>query len=314
MTKETISFRVARDFGETFNVSVKFLRQNFKSLFQSLIFIAGPFVLVTAITGALYQSNALTLPIRSRNPFAQLGLHYFLFILASIISNLVLLGTVFSFMLEYMEKGYGNFNVNDVAKKLWANAGNILAVFFTFTFLILIFIGAMVGIFIAAGNASPIIVGLLAFMLVIVLLLVGPPLFWQLSVVYLAKMIDNDGVFDAYGKTRLAMKSNFWWTWLIVICSSLALGIVSFVFSLPQVIYQMVLMISKIRGGDTEPSISFLIVATVCTFCATLLYSIFYVINAFHYFSLTEKKEGTGLMERINEIGQTPVDNVEQQY
>lgn len=314
MKKETINFRVARDFGETFNISVKFLRQNFKLMFQSLIFIAGPFILITAIAGAMYQSSVLTSPLRSANPLANIGLAYILFILASVVSNLVLLGTVFSFMLEYMEKGYGNFGVNDVAKRLRKNIGNILSVFFTFTFLIVIFAGAMVGIFIAAGNASPIIVGLLAFMLVIAMLIVGPPIFWQLSVVYLAKMIDDDGVFDAYGRTRMVMKSNFWWTWVMVVCSGLAVGIISFVFSLPQVIFQMVLMISKIRGGNAETSIAFLIVATVCTFCVSLLYSILYVINAFHYFSLAEKKEGTGLMERINEIGQTPVNDVDQQY
>ena len=37
-TKEKINFRQVRDFGETFNVSVKFFRQNFKLFFQSLIF------------------------------------------------------------------------------------------------------------------------------------------------------------------------------------------------------------------------------------------------------------------------------------
>ena len=61
MNPEKINFRQTRDFGETFNVSIKFLRQNFKLFFQSVLFIAGPFVLISAIAGAFYQSNAINM-------------------------------------------------------------------------------------------------------------------------------------------------------------------------------------------------------------------------------------------------------------
>ena len=61
--QEKITFRQARDFGEIFNVSVKFLRQNVKLFFQSLIYIAGPFVLISAIAGAFYQSSALSMHV-----------------------------------------------------------------------------------------------------------------------------------------------------------------------------------------------------------------------------------------------------------
>jgi hypothetical protein len=316
MNTEKINFKVARDFGETFNVSFKFLRQNFKLLFQSLLFLSGPFILITAICGAFYQANAIeTFTVQaSANPFSQYGLNYFLFLLAGIISNLAIIGTVFSFMLEYMEKGYGNFNLNDVGRRLAQNIGNILSVFFSLTFLILLFLGAIIGIFIALGTAAPWLAVLLGFFAVIGLLILFPPLMWQLSVVYMVKMSENENVFDSYGRTRTVMKGNFWWTWVIVICASMAIGVISFVFSIPQVAYQMIAMISRAQGDTSDVSILFLIVATICTFCTSLLYSLLYIINAFHYFSLAEKQDGTGLMERINEIGQNPTQNVEKQY
>lgn len=316
MNQEKINFRVSRDFGETFNVSIKFLRQNFKLFLQSLLFIAGPFLLISSIAGAFYQSSAINAFswARAGNPFSQFGISYFLFILAAIISNLVLMGTVFSFMLEYMEKGFGNFNLSDVAKRLTVNIGNILSVFFSLTFLIVIFLGAFIGILFVIGNSSPALVAIIAILFVIAMIILFPPFMWQLSAVYIVKMVENDSVFDSFGKTKFVMKGNFWWTWVIVVCGSLAVWIVSIVFSLPQAAMQIFLMFSKTANSGSEINIVFIIVATICTFCTTMVYSIFYVLTTFHYFSLEEQKEGKGLMEKINEIGQTPNNNVDQQY
>jgi hypothetical protein len=316
MNQEKINFRVNRDFGETFNVSIKFLRQNFKLFFFSLLFISGPFILISSVAGAFYQSSAINAFswVRSGNPFAQFGLSYFLFIIAAVIAHLALMGTVFSFMLEYMEKGPGNFTVNDVAKRVTTNIGNILSVFFTLTFLICIFLGAFIGILIAIGSSAPVVVGIITILFIIAMLIVFPPIMWQLTVVYLVKMVDNDSVFDSFGRTKYVMKGNFWWTWVIVVCASLAVWIMAMVFALPQAALQLILMFSKQANSGSEISVVFIIVATVCTFCTTLLYAIFYVISAFHYFSLAEQKDGSGLMDRINEIGQTPNNNVDQQY
>jgi len=46
---EKIELRKARDFGALFNDSVAFLRVNFKSFFGILLFLAGPFVLLTGL-------------------------------------------------------------------------------------------------------------------------------------------------------------------------------------------------------------------------------------------------------------------------
>src|ERR1035437_2376291 len=151
--QEKINFRQSRDFGETFNVSVKFFRQNFKLFFQSLIFIAGPFILVSAIAGAFYQSSAVSIFSLARkgesDVFSQFGWTYLVFILAAILANIVLIGTVFSFMINYMEKGPGGFTVNDVSKILFKNIGNILLVFFILMFLTIVVLAIVVGVIVA---------------------------------------------------------------------------------------------------------------------------------------------------------------------
>lgn len=318
MNQEKINFRQARDFGETFNVSVKFLRQNFKLFFQSLIFIAGPFVLISAIAGAFYQSSSIEVsslgPFSGGNPLAQYGWSFLFFMLAAIVSGIVLIGTTFSFMITYMEKGPNGFTVNDVAVKLLKNIGNILSVFFVLTLIAILIIAVVVGIIIGLTTAVPVLGILFAIAFIFGMLILFPPLMWQLSVVYLVKMQEERSVLESFGRTREVMRGNFWWTWVIIVCSTIALGIVGFVFTLPQMIYQMVLLFSHMKDGGGETPLAFLIVATICTFCSTILYSALYVINAFHYYSLAEAKDGVGLMQRIDEIGNTSQNNVEEQY
>ncbi|MDP1744326.1 MAG: hypothetical protein Q8L90_02040 [Bacteroidota bacterium] len=316
--QEKINFRQARDFGETFNVSVKFLRQNLKLFFQSLIYIAGPFVLISAIAGAFYQSSALSMLSIARmgqsNLFSQFGWTYLIFILATIVANMLLLATVFSFMINYMEKGPGGFTVNDVGRTVIKNIGNIFSVFFLLLLLAIVAVALVFGIVFGIASAAPVLGVLFGIALFFGLLILLPSLMWQLSVVYLVKMKEDGSALNALGRTRQVMRGNFWWTWIIMVCAVMAVGLISFIFALPQAVYQIVLMFSHLKDASNDVSIPFLIVASVCTFCSTLLYSGLYVISAFHYFSLAEQKDNIGLMERIDEIGKTPNNNVEQHY
>lgn len=320
MIQEKIHFRQARDFGETFNVSIKFLRKNFKLFFQSILFIAGPFVLLTAITGAFYQADSIGMMSTSRlfsrgaDPFAAYGWSFVLFLIASMISSLALIGTTFSFMSTYENLGPGNFTVNDVAKTLLKNAGRLIGGFFLLLVIIIVFVvvfALVIGLLASITPALGIFVGFLA---VIGLLIIAPPFMWQFSTFYLVAIHEDVGPQTALSRVREVMRGEFWWTWLLTFAALLAVGVAGFVFTAPQLIYQMVLMVSNMQDGDGGTSMSFIVVATVCTFCSTLLYSCLYVICGFHYFSLAEKKDGTGLMDRINEIGNTPVQNVDQQY
>ena len=52
---EKIELRKARDFGQLFNDSIAFLRINFKSFFGSVIFLAGPFVMLTGLMAGFLQ-------------------------------------------------------------------------------------------------------------------------------------------------------------------------------------------------------------------------------------------------------------------
>ena len=321
MNKEKINFNQSRDFGETFNVSITFLRQNFKLFFQSVLFIAGPFVLISAIAGAYYQSHAIGMfsiaklgqPSSLSHLIDQFGWAYLLFIASSILSSLAMVTTVYSFMINYYAKGPDGFTVNDVNRTVIENMGNVFSVFFVFSILLILILAGVVGLVIGIGMAVPALGILLGFSLIVGMIIIMPPVMWQLSAAYMVKIHEHKGVFESYTRTKQLLKDNFWWTWVIIVCSIMAVGLAGIIFSLPQAGYQMFLMLSNLKDGGSETPVSFLVVATVCTFCTTLLYSTLYIIIGFHYFSLAEKKDGKGLLERINEIGTAPENDAKQQ-
>jgi len=320
MNQEKINFRVDRDFGETFNASLKFLKQNFKLLFKSILFIAGPFILLSAIAGAYYSATAVqNTSLGGSKIFglgAQYGLAYFVFIIAAAAANLALIATVFSFMITYYEKGPNNFSLADVRKVASKSVGHVAATFFTLLLYILLAVIVLGGIGFIFGSISIGLGILYAFLIIVGLLIIGPPIMWVIHSVYLIKMHEGGNAFFAFGRSRDVLKDNFWWTWVIMVCGSLGVGLVAGIFTLPQIVYTFVLSFTNASnyGEAPELSIPFMIVAGVCTFCSTILYSVLYIISGFHYYSLAEKKEGKGMFERINEIGQKPNNDVQQHY
>lgn len=310
-TQEKINFRISRDFGEIFNVSVKFLRQNFKSFFICMLFLAGPFILMYSFCSAYHQSVvmhklALVKAGRLYN-MSTYGWEYFLSLFLQFLSSLSMMCTTYAYMLMYQEKGRDNFTVTDVAKRMNEVAGKIIGGFFLFFFLTMIFVIAVVAIAGIIIQSSPVLGTFVVILLLISVLLLGPNISWQISTAFLVIIADNEIPISSYGRTREVMKHNYWWTWLIMVCSSFLVFFLAILFVIPETIYSLVVAYSTAQQIE-ETSVFYIIVLVVCTFLATLVYSIIYIICGFHYFSLAEKKYGTGLMERINEIGKNKIE------
>ncbi len=319
---EKINFRQTRDFGEIFNVTTKFIRQNFKAFFSSIALIAGPFILVSSIAGGIYQSSAMGLRTMAMTGNAydilqQYGILFIVYILFAILSGLVSTGTAFSFMLVYMEKGPGNFTTSDVRKMLVKKAGRIILAFFALFLVSLPFIAILVGIGVAlVATKAFVLMGFFAFALLICFGIFLPNFIWIFSAVYLIAMQEDKPIFSCIGRAFQIMRGSYWWTWLVMFCAGIVVYLIAVIFSLPQIIYQMIATFSHYSnlGEDSGSSVLFIVIATICAFLTTTVYSLLYVLCGFHYYSLAEQKDGIGLMERIDEIGNTPDANVEQQY
>src|ERR1043165_406454 len=131
-TQERIELRQPRDFGENFNTSVKFLRQNFRPLLRCILAHAGPLILISAVCERLYDSN-----MEGGSPFTN-G-YYIGYLLFSIAGYLALTSSTFCYMILYKEKGKGNFDHNDVRNLIAKNTWKIIGAFFWFVVLVAVY-------------------------------------------------------------------------------------------------------------------------------------------------------------------------------
>lgn len=319
--KETIPLHVARDFGETFNISIKFLRQNYAPFLGSLLLIAGPFILVDNLLEGYYQSL-----INYKKELVRAGRlynmntytwHYFVSKLLAMISNLAILSTVHSYMLVYKEKGNGSFTAYDVRKKLFENIGNITKSFSIYLVLLIIFGVAIGALFIAFTKSNYIVGAILFFTLGIGAIILLPNLYWRFSTSFIVIIRDQDGPLDAFEKTKEVRTGQFWWTWLLVICSSIATFLIAVLLYLPMVVYSLIVEFIPVFNGseqEIEFSILHVILFTIFGFLASFVSAYNHIVFGFHFYSLTEKQEGIGLLERIDDIGKKETDNHEASF
>jgi len=113
MTQNKIEFQRYRDFGQIINSTFEFIRQNFLPLLKSLIFITGPFLLITGLLLGFYQKSIFTLfQITS---LSQTGLIILLLIVSIFLTMQMLLSTVYSFILIYLSKeDYTQISIEEV--------------------------------------------------------------------------------------------------------------------------------------------------------------------------------------------------------
>lgn len=313
--QQKINLFQAREFGEIFSAGIKFLKQNFVPLFKCLLFISGPFFLIGTILNIYYQIT-INNDILNGNYVYSSGLgylskifnwKYFTALFFRAIAGLSLVGVTFSYLVEYHKNGPGNVVMNNVAKLFFKNLGKIIggSLLVLFLFIIIGFaIGFLIVLISEAGTGIAILMGILT---IIGLIIILPPYIFQISTFYLPMIHHEDSVINSLTHIRTVMKGEFWWTWLVVVCNYIIVIVITLVFMIPQLIYTIA---ATLTGGATAlSSNTYVIITNTFAFLVSFVYAIFHLINAFHYYSLSEKKEGIGLMERINEIGSSNNNN-----
>jgi hypothetical protein len=309
--QQKIEFRKERDFSSTLGDSLKFLKQNFKPFFGSIILIVGPIILITSIAYAYMQASILSSTQNKISPFSgdyflNLGTTFFL----SMLSNILLSAVVYNYMGLYYEKSFGEqITISEVGKRVWNNIGRLIASVVTFTlvavliFFVIALICIGIGSFMGIGGA--IVMGLLIFFAVAIL---APVLLYMVPAGFFVVVRDEVFIFTALGKVKRYLSGNFWWTWLIMVVAFIGLGILQTIFNLPATVMVIMSTFSRIRevseGVDTSGSspIWLIVFYTLGMFLSTCTYSISHLICAFNFMSHEEKHEGQGLLSRIDEI------------
>lgn len=290
-TAETIPLRRQRDFGEVLNVTFLFLRQNIGLLAKSLLFIAGPALVLGVIlnpfagaTGFFFNPGEWQAP-ETESGTALFGARVILATLLSCFGTVLAIAVANEFLVLYQDRGAGRFELEDVWRRarrsLWRMTGTLLLLGFLFGVSALIVLVPCLGAL--AYLAGVVYFGVL------------------LSLVFIVQAREQAGVLTALSRSRALVRGNWWPTAGVVFVSGIVYYAMSVCFALPSIVVSGFAAFHGIEGESSSGLYGVLgiVFGAVASLGSLLLYAVPLVAVAFQYFSLVEQKDRTGLMERV---------------
>jgi hypothetical protein len=282
--KQPIDFHRKRDFGELFNSTFNFIREEFKPLMKALFTVIMPLVLVIiliiflmfgSISGDFFSPGI-------DNPFAnnsfEFVIYFFIVYLLFGLTALVQFTLVYAYIKLYIANG-ASPSIGATFEETKRHVLRVIAI----TFLNMVYVMAgFVALFFPGIWVSNIV---------------------QLA--YPAAILDGYKIADSHGRAFKIISGYWWFTFGATFVCSLIVNIIT---SIPSFAMQVIMQIFIATGGEysegfsTGIMIMFAIFAVVIFLFMMIASLIPEVFLAFHYFNLKERKEETGLMGSIDSI------------
>ena len=284
---QKINFYEKRDFGEKINVTFAFLRQNFAPLAKSILFIAGPAILLIAVVGGIYQATVMDTTLESGAvDYLQIVSQGSLTSFLSIFVSALLVTVVYAYLVLYVEReDYHSITVTEVWERVKQHY--LVVVVSTFVYSVLVVLGFMLLI----------IPGFIAIA--------------ALSFLFIIQIKEDLSLGAAFSRCFKLVSDNYLSTLGLILVMSVLIGIISMVVMLPFGIALGVPAFFTLSQGagleDAGGMMKVLLIAfqALSSLLSYLLYAILLIAIAFQYANLVEKKEAAGLLESVNTIGQT---------
>ncbi|GIK23286.1 MAG: hypothetical protein PHY57_11810 [Ignavibacterium sp.] len=300
MTQNKIEFMRYRDFGQILNSTFEFIRQNFLPLLKSLIFIVGPFLLITGILLGFYQKSVLT--IFNITSFSQMGIIALLLIILIFLVTQMMLTTVYSFILIYLSKTeFTPISIDEIWDSVKQNFYKVLGLNAVIFFLFLIYLTIFLLIIVAvSGGTSGSGLGIFLFFILFILLVF---IMVKMCLAYMIMLYERTGIWASIQRSFYLTKNKWWFSFGLIFVLSLIQSLMGFIFQIPQYIIMVTTMFNSLDGSGVSGVTEILIMLTsIIAAFQYLLFSLIIIALAFLYFSLVEQKEGKGLIERIESI------------
>lgn len=279
-----IQFEQRRDFGEKINATFTFVTEQIRGLGLALLYIVGPLALVGGIISGYGQAELMGNATSVDSPDKLLSFYGSMFtgsrligvvfqLLAYVLTSLV----TFSYIRLYrQQRGEGQIEVSTV----WAEVQQ--------------FIGSGV----LLSIASSFIIGL-GFVL---LVLPGIYVAVALTLAPAILVFERQDVGQVISRSFKLVSNNWWSTFGLLFVMGIIVSILGMVFTVPAAI------VGGLFGAGVLKDISILtaVFTAIASVGGSILQGISATAVAFQYYSLVEEKEGNGLMNQIDAIGQVP--------
>lgn len=323
-----IEFHRARDFSNKLNVTFEFLKQNFKALSKSTLFIAGPPVLMgSLLLGSFiaelfnfsqagladpYGGESMEMLFTSVNFWLKITFGF----LFMVISGVSTLSVINNYILVYGEKRSNQIEVGEIWEKVkqtfWMYLGTtiLFVIVFMVVYIILLlpmFLLGAISPFLVGFGVIGIIVGLVYFL-------------FGASFTFFIRAYEKRDFIGAIRRSFYLVRGKWWSTFGLIFILSLIVSTVSYLFIMPWYIMTIISTLHDTTASTFEESSATWKIITLLSFtlyylAQMVLYSLPNIGIAFQYFNLVELKEARGLMSDIESLGTNSNDTPrEEQY
>jgi|GEM_PF-1654920 len=315
-----------RDFSDKINASFSFVSQNFKIIFLSLLYFAGPLSMIGGISNGIFQSNSLVFTSsgaaepRGTNTgevfansfgdsiFRIFTLNYLIAIIFIILASVTVAITVYALMTEYKKtKNPASITIEVVWARMRIIFLPVLAsygIIFLIIVLILLTFGGIIGALISLGNSF-----LGGFLAVIVGLIAIIPIgYFGIMYSLSPAIVAYEGMngLESLGRARFLIKDKWWSTFGLIIIITIINSFISVIFGAPAMIVTFMKVLKV--DGNVSSNLPLIITTVISTVGQVIVSSLTHVAISFQYFNLVEKREGNGLRILIEGIGQKKLD------
>jgi hypothetical protein len=301
MIHKKIELREIRDFGQKFDAVFTFVRTNFKSFFKVIGLTVGPLALIGSFFFGLVYSNlfnitSLAATGNSMDVMSWIGnliISYFFLGAAS----LWMMIAVFSFLAEY-DRGNENITIEAIWKR---GKSKILPTFVFGILTILAMILFVAIVVVIPGNNA------LGISLKVLIIIVGVfYVMFTLMLVVPNMVIEDAGLFGSIGRSFSLIRGNWWSTFGLFIVMNLVSSVATVVFAIPLYAAMIAKFVMHMSGGEI-----FTVIGSCIYFLGMFLMTTLPTLAiGIQYFYLVERKDGTGLLKKIDQLGQSdPVEN-----
>ena len=310
LKEKRIYLEEVRDFGSMLGDLLRFIRQNFGSIWKTLLFVGGPYVLALTIFVSLYENEIgevhLGLQGTSKyiDYFMDSLLLNFVVLTGMYIGRAFLASVTASYMILHERHGDA-LTTQQVAQLLMRNTRKIMGVIGA---TLLLFWGIGGGLIVLGYLLTQLHEMLAAFYVIVVvigIIIFYFPLSYVNASLYMITLREGLSGFKAIKRGFNLLKTNFWHVWLLFFVASILLWGLFYLIKQPVEIYSGIqdYFTADAQSGYSKYSVSILLLGLLATFLWTLSEGFYYFLCNFQYYSAVEKQTGNGLKRRIEQIG-----------
>jgi MFS family permease len=292
MDSQKMELRKLRDFSQNLNDTFQFIKQELKPLLGSFMAICGVFIILSGIVGGIYQQDSVKdilkaftgVKIKERGISDVFSGMYFLLLFVQFFSYILMAVVLAVYFKLYETKG----KVSPTIEEVWNKTMQYIMPLFFFSIVYIIL--TVISVFFC-------IVPFFYFAVV----------FAPFTIIY---VMEDCSFGVGFNRCFALIKENYWMSFAIYfvayIIYAFGAGIIGAIVSI------VAGLASYLTTKDVSATVA--IVSGILQIFTHVFYIIFFVSVALNYFNLSEQLDGSGLLKRIDNIGATDANEVEEQY